>query len=62
MTCIALSAPSRNIHNQIVLVSGDTDVTPALEALREDFPDLRIGVVLPHREGIQRTVPSSLKQ
>lgn len=37
-------------------------MTPALRALREDFPDLRIGVILPHREGVQRTVPGSLKQ
>lgn len=47
---------------QLVLVSADTDMTPALRALREDFPDLRLGVILPHREGIQRTVPGSLKE
>ncbi|WP_426142466.1 NYN domain-containing protein [Pseudomonas sp. DWP3-1-2] len=47
---------------QIVLVSADTDMTPAMRALREDFPDLHLGVILPHREGIQRTAPGSLKQ
>lgn len=47
---------------QIVLVSADTDLTPALRALREDFPEIQIGVILPHREGMQRTVPGSLKQ
>ncbi|MCF4993912.1 NYN domain-containing protein, partial [Pseudomonas gessardii] len=46
---------------QVVLVSADTDMTPALRALREDFPDLKIGVILPHREGIKRTIPGSLK-
>ena len=46
---------------QLVLVSADTDMTPALQALREDFPELRIGVVLPHREGIKRAPPGSLK-
>lgn len=46
---------------QIVLVSADTDMTPALRALREDFPELRLGVVLPHREGMKRTPPGSLK-
>ncbi|AZG84954.1 NYN domain-containing protein [Pseudomonas syringae pv. pisi] len=46
---------------QLVLVSADTDMTPALRALREDFPNLRIGVILPHREGIRRTIPGSLK-
>lgn len=54
--------PAEERTQQIVLVSGDTDMTPALRALREDFPDLRVGVILPHREGIQRTVPGSLKQ
>lgn len=47
---------------QLVLVSADTDMTPALRALREDFPTLRLGVILPHREGTPRTVPGSLKQ
>jgi uncharacterized LabA/DUF88 family protein len=46
--------------NQIVLVSADTDMTPALRALREDFPELHIGVILPHREGIKRAPPGSL--
>ncbi len=54
--------PPEQRTQQIVLVSGDTDMTPALKALREDFPNLRIGVILPHREGIQRTVPGSLKR
>ncbi|WP_200826909.1 NYN domain-containing protein [Marinobacterium lutimaris] len=46
---------------QIVLVSADTDMGPALQALREDFPDLKLGVILPHREGIKRGTPGSLK-
>ncbi|KRP50280.1 NYN domain-containing protein [Pseudomonas synxantha] len=54
--------PPEQRTQQIVLVSGDTDMTPALKAIREDFADLRIGVILPHREGVQRTVPGSLKQ
>jgi uncharacterized LabA/DUF88 family protein len=51
-----------NQIGQIVLVSADTDMTPALRALREDFHGMRIGVILPHREGIKRTPPGSLKQ
>lgn len=47
---------------QIVLVSGDTDMTPALEAIREDFPHLRIGIIVPHRKGIERNPPGSLKK
>ncbi|MFC4208225.1 NYN domain-containing protein [Vreelandella malpeensis] len=46
---------------QLVLVSGDTDMAPALEAIRDDFPQLRIGIILPHRQGIERTPPGSLR-
>ncbi|MBD9417211.1 NYN domain-containing protein [Pseudomonas sp. PDM16] len=44
---------------QIVLVSGDTDLAPALAAIRSDFPHIRIGVILPHRHE-QRDPPGSL--
>lgn len=53
--------PHEQRVEQLVLVSADTDMTPALKALRENFADLRLGVILPHREGIQRTTPGSLK-
>lgn len=46
---------------QIVLVSADTDMTPALKAIKEDFPEVTVGIILPHREGIDRGVPGSLK-
>ncbi len=49
---------------QIVLVSGDTDLAPALAAIRTDFPHIRLGVILPHRvEGgeLTREAPGSLK-
>lgn len=46
---------------QIVLVSSDTDMTPALKALRADFPHMTIGVILPHRVGSSRPPPGSLK-
>lgn len=42
---------------QIILVSADTDLGPAIRALREDFPDLIIGVILPHREDSKRIAP-----
>ncbi len=54
-------SPEERIE-QLVLVSADTDMTPALRALGEGFPDLSIGVILPHREGIKRTTPGSLKE
>ncbi|GLK91026.1 NYN domain-containing protein [Pseudomonas turukhanskensis] len=49
----------------IVLVSGDSDLAPALAAIRADFPHIRLGVILPHRakaERLQREPPGSLKQ
>jgi hypothetical protein len=44
-----------------VLVSADTDIGPALRAIKEDFPNVVIGVILPHREGIKRGAPGTLK-
>ena len=32
---------------QLVLVSSDTDMAPALAAIRADYPHLRIGIILP---------------
>ncbi|MFC0266779.1 NYN domain-containing protein [Kushneria aurantia] len=53
-------APEDRIQ-QIVLVSGDTDQAPALEAIRADFPHLRVGIIVPHRKGGERTLPGSLR-
>lgn len=46
---------------QVVFVSADTDIGPALRAIKEDFPNVVIGVILPHREGIKRGAPGTLK-
>ncbi|MFX4921900.1 NYN domain-containing protein, partial [Acinetobacter baumannii] len=35
---------------QILLVSGDTDMTPALRLIRQDFPSMKIGLIFPQRE------------
>ncbi|EHY76811.1 hypothetical protein PstZobell_05158 [Stutzerimonas stutzeri ATCC 14405 = CCUG 16156] len=56
------SLPIDERIDQLVLVSADTDMTPALRALREDFPQMRLGVILPHREGIKRNPPGSLHE
>ncbi|MCD2171924.1 NYN domain-containing protein [Rhizobium sp. C4] len=45
---------------QIVLVSADTDFAPAVRAIREDFPEMRLGLILPHRETAHRPPPGSL--
>ncbi|UXH78237.1 NYN domain-containing protein [Roseateles amylovorans] len=34
-------------YDRIILVSNDSDAEPALQALREDFPHIGIGVVVP---------------
>jgi uncharacterized LabA/DUF88 family protein len=47
---------------QLVLVSGDTDMAPALRAIREDFPHLTVGIVLPYRTGFKRSPPGSLRE
>lgn len=47
---------------QIVLVSADTDMGPALRAIREDFPNIQVGVILPIREDVKRTPPGTLVQ
>lgn len=49
---------------QIVVVSGDTDLSPALRSIRSDFPELRLGVILPHRGSSaahDREAPGHLK-
>lgn len=38
---------SKGSVDQLVLVSNDSDAEPVLEALREDFPSLKIGLVIP---------------
>lgn len=47
---------------QLVLVSSDTDMTPALRALREDFPAITVGIILPHRAELNCPSPGSLKE
>lgn len=44
---------------QIVLVSGDSDMIPALQAVREDF-NLTIGLILPRRARSRRATPALL--
>ncbi len=36
--------------DQIYLVTGDTDLVPAINAIKEDFPQKRIGVIFPYRK------------
>ncbi|UGQ45527.1 NYN domain-containing protein [Massilia endophytica] len=55
----------RGSYDRIILVSNDSDAEPALEAIRQDFPHLLIGIVVPlppHATGAQvhRRVSGSL--
>ena len=38
---------SKGLIDQLVLVSNDSDAEPVLEALVEDFPELKIGLIMP---------------
>ena len=37
-------------------------MAPALRAIREDFPHITLGVVLPYRPGFKRPPPGSLSE
>ncbi|MDD2817108.1 MAG: NYN domain-containing protein [Thiotrichaceae bacterium] len=47
---------------QLVFVSNDTDLVPALAAIREDYPDTKIGVIIPIRENSARPNNKQLSQ
>lgn len=38
---------AKGLVDRVILVSNDSDIEPLLEAVREDFPDIMIGVVMP---------------
>jgi uncharacterized LabA/DUF88 family protein len=56
----------KNLLDQVVLCSNDSDAEPALAAIRADFPKLCIGVVTPRRPPEQclheRAVSTSLSK
>jgi len=58
---------AKDLYDQVVLCSNDSDAEPVLQALREDFPALLIGVVTPVSptylaKGSPREVCSSLSR
>lgn len=34
---------------QVVLVTGDTDLIPAIRMIKSDFPDTKVGIIFPYR-------------
>lgn len=45
---------------QVVICTSDTDISPALQYLKADFPDVQLGVVLPRNPGSPRPQTKSL--
>lgn len=45
---------AQNACDQIIVVTSDTDLAPALELVRSDFPAMRIGLVLPRGDKAHR--------
>lgn len=54
---------SKWLCQQLVFVTNDSDIEPSLRAIREDLGDtIRIGVVVPRREGNHRPPSESLSK
>lgn len=49
-------------YDQVVLVSSDTDLVPALSAIKEDAPLVRRGLILPRRPTGARPAAKSLSE
>ncbi len=47
---------ARGFIEQAIFVTNDTDQEPTLKALRQDYPEVRIGVILPIKETVSGTV------
>lgn len=47
---------------QVMLCTNDSDLAPVLEALRSDFPNIRIGVVLPRTPAMRARKSGTLEQ
>ncbi len=48
----------KGCYDRIILVSNDSDAEPALQAIREDFPHIMIGVIVPIMPPAQGNEPS----
>lgn len=50
------------LYDQAVLVTSDTDLVPALEAIRQDAPHVNLGVVMPRSPSAKRPQSRSLSK
>lgn len=46
---------NKGLYDRVILVSNDSDAEPVLEAIREDFGSIMIGVVAPIRPAVHGT-------
>lgn len=51
---------ARELCEQIVIASNDTDLEPALNFVRKDYPHIKIGVVIPRSEESKRPPSNAL--
>ena len=51
---------SREQYEQIVVCTNDSDIEPALRYVKQDFPSIKIGLVLPLNQRPTRTLTKSL--
>lgn len=53
---------AKGLYDQVIICTNDSDIEPALVALREDFPELSIGIVVPLSKTGPRPPSASLTQ
>ncbi len=53
---------AKGLYDQVIICTNDSDIEPALIALREDFPELMIGIVVPLSKTGPRPPSASLSQ
>ena len=52
---------TKELCDQIILCTNDTDLIPALSALSDDYPEITKGIVFPVRENTRRPISTKFK-
>ncbi len=53
---------TKDLCEQVILCTNDTDLLPALSALSEDYPSIQKGIVFPVSESKKRPVSNKFKE
>ncbi len=53
---------AKGVCDRIILISNDSDAEPSLEAIRQDFPKVMVGVITPIHDKKTRSVSASLSK